>query len=142
MVGPLHLAVLLTLLAASACAGDGQAANALVEYERSGGIAGFSDRLEVHPDGRAEIETRRLKRPKKVRLPRRQLRRLDAALRRAGFDELRADYGGGDYPDALEFPITYRGDTVRGDTPPNRLSPALTILDQIIDREAYAATRP
>ncbi len=39
--------VLLSLLAAGGCTGNDQAANALVEYERSGGIAGFADRLEV-----------------------------------------------------------------------------------------------
>lgn len=60
-----------------------------IVYHRTGGIAGFDDRLEIQPDGSAAIAKRGAK-PYDLRLTQAQLERLREQF--AGFSTLQSDY--------------------------------------------------
>jgi hypothetical protein len=60
-----------------------------IAYHRSGGIAGFDDRLEIQPDGRAAVAKRGSK-PYDLRLTQAQLDRLREQF--AGLSTLQSDY--------------------------------------------------
>jgi len=118
------------LLAGCAKAGPSET---LVEYNRTGGIAGFNDRLVIQANGQATL-TRRDQSSEFV-LDRDTLTRLQALLDDAQFTQLDAEYRpSGSGADLFTYVITYRGHTVRSmDTAvPEALQPALELLKQIV----------
>ena len=114
-----------------------QPADVLVEYRRSGGLIGASDRLVVRRDGLTTLETRGGGREFTLSDP--TLTQLTAALDRADFPALQESYepkSAG--ADRFEYAITYRGKTVRArdGAVPDALQPALQILNGILARPA------
>ena len=118
----------------------------LVEYRRSGGIAGFDDRLTVYRDGSATLERVRGS-SGRYRVGAEDLRALEQALEAARFPELRPEYLP-DTPiaDGFGHTITYRGRTVRtaDGGVPARLEPVLRALSEPSPRRRSAPveTRP
>ena len=128
------LMLLPTALAAwlAGCAKAGSS-ETLIEYSRTGGIAGFDDRLVIRANGRATL-TRR-DQPSEFVLDRETLARLQALLDDAQFTRLDAEYlPSGQGADLFTYVLTYRGHTVRTmDTAvPEALQPALDLLNQIV----------
>jgi hypothetical protein len=108
----------------------------LVEYVRSGGIAGLQDRLHVTRSGRATL-TGRGSQPVTFVVPASDLRALETALDRAHFPTLRPRYlPRHPIADAFFYTVTHRGITVQTvDTAvPYRLRPALDQLGRIVAR--------
>lgn len=105
----------------------------LVEYSRSGGIAGFDDHLVIRADGQATL-TRRGQ-SSEFALDRDTLVRLQALLDDAQFTRLDGEYlPSSSGADLFTYVIAYRDHTVRTmDTAvPEALQPALELLNQIV----------
>ncbi len=109
----------------------------LVEYSRTGGIAGFDDHLIVYENGTAVL-TRRTVEGTFV---------LDSVI----LDILRDDLEAADFPtldkqypapspgaDYITYRITYRNRTVTAETTavPEQLEPAIRTLDNIIQSQS------
>lgn len=109
---------------------------ALLEYHRSGGIAGFSDVLTV------DLATRRARlgvgadegSPGTFELPSETVATLRAAADDARFPSLRPVYRGSAHTDAIEVQVTYKGRTVRATGPtPDRLNRLVRMLATIVE---------
>ena len=110
-------------------------APALVEFHRSGGIAGFDDRLVIHTDGSAHLSRRQA--AVDFTAPPDTLERLRTLLGDIPFERLRAEYlpprGGADL---FEYTVSFRGKSIRCvDTaiPPD-LQPLVQLLSGIASR--------
>jgi hypothetical protein len=117
------------------CATVNSQAPALVEYERSGGIAGRQDRLVVHVDGSA----RRYRRgaPTTFTVSGDTLTQLRQLLQGIRFDTLRAEY----LPprpgaDLFEYVVVYAKRSIRTmDTAvPPELQPLIQLLSDLVNR--------
>lgn len=128
------LVFLITVLAAwlPSCAKTASSAT-LVEYRRTGGIAGLDDHLIVRANGQATL-TRRDQRYE-FALERETLSQLQSLLDNAQFTRLSGEYlPSQPGADLFTYTITYRGNTVRSmDTAvPEVLQPALDLLNQTV----------
>jgi hypothetical protein len=110
-------------------------APALVEFHRSGGIAGFEDRLVIHTDGSAHLSRRQAARD--FTIPPDTLERLRTLLAGVAVDSLRAEYlpprAGADL---FEYVVTFRGKRIRCfDTAiPPELQPLVQLLNGLASR--------
>ena len=111
----------------------------LVEYERTGGIAGSRERLTVRGDGTSTLVQGGLH-PRRQRflLPRRLTRRLARLIHAGRLDRLRPRYGP-ERPvaDGVTEMLRSAGRSVRiesGVPPPSSLQPALALLGEIVAR--------
>ncbi|MDI6718046.1 MAG: hypothetical protein QMD46_00325 [Methanomicrobiales archaeon] len=133
--GILGLLAVLILLAAGCT--EGTPSPVLVEYSRTGGIAGFDDHLVVHENGTAVLSRRTVE----------GAFFLDPTI----MDVLRDDLEAADFPslderypapspgaDYITYRITYRNRTVTAETTavPERLEPAIRTLDRIIQSQS------
>lgn len=104
----------------------------LVEYHRSGGIAGFDDHLVIHENGSASLTTRRGSEEFMVnRSTRDQIHHLfDQAQFSRLHDEYPAPQPGADY---FTYVITYRGHTVTTEDTgvPEELEPIIRLLNDL-----------
>jgi hypothetical protein len=93
--------------------GDSPPSNALVSFERSGGLAGFADRLTIYRDGEAVSEpTAGERRERHFKLSSSELRHLKSLLAGADLPSLKSAYSDGTDPDELHFTIAVSGYTV------------------------------
>jgi hypothetical protein len=110
----------------------------LVEYRRTGGIAGFNDHLTVFPNGTAFLSRRGDALTTFVMSPQDQ-DNLTRVFDSAGFASLGSEYPpaspGADY---FDYVVTYRGKTVHAvDTGvPPALEPVLRALNEIVSAHA------
>lgn len=119
----------------------GPIGNAWLEYERSGGIAGFQDRLQIYPDGQAVLD--RKGEESDFQLTSEQMDELQAALAAADFFNLDASYLPKDTCcDRFTYTIHYRDPSsgkvhsvyaMDGSVPPE-LSPVLVILNRLVNQ--------
>ena len=110
---------------------------AMVEYRRSGGIAGFDDRLVIRTDGAAHLSRRQA--TADFTVPPDTLERLRKLLGEVPLEGLRAEYlppRGQGGADLFEYVVTFRGKSVRClDTAiPPELQPLLRLLGAIANR--------
>jgi hypothetical protein len=145
-------ALLLTVLVAGACAG-GRATSGgpggtpssspagtpgqrelLVAYERTGGIGGFNDRLNVWTDGTYRIESRQGSRA--GTLSPAQLTQLRGVLDAAGFPGIPPTGSPPPYPDGFQHHVVYAGYDVRAadGAMPAALVPVVAVLAEILQR--------
>jgi hypothetical protein len=135
-----YLIFLLVMAMAAGCLGtrapvtDSPAPPAIIlDYHRTGGIAGFDDRLVIFDNGAAVISTRSLNREFQVNQS--ELARMNQVFGEAAFDTLQGNYtarrGGADF---MRYSITYRGKTViTEDTAiPDPLKPVIRELNTIL----------
>lgn len=106
---------------------------ALIEYQRSGGIAGQTVRLVVEDDGAARLY--RGSDTTKLAVSPDTLARLKAMVERLDFDKLRAEYrpptGGAD---RFQYDIAHRGERISvqdGAIPPD-LQPLIDVLNGLV----------
>jgi hypothetical protein len=106
---------------------------ALVEYERSGGVAGHQDRLEIKQDGRATVTKRGERR--ELELAPALLQRIADTLDHAKLQDLPAE-NPAQGQDLMTYRVTYRTRTIRAmDTAvPWPLQGVLRVLNEILDR--------
>jgi hypothetical protein len=110
-------------------------APALVEYHRSGGIAGFEDRLVIRTDGSAHLSRRQA--AVDFAIPPDTLERLRTLLGEVPVDKLRAEYlpprAGADL---FEYVVSFRGKRIRCvDTAiPPELQPLVQLLSGLASR--------
>lgn len=119
----------------------GPIGRAWLEYERSGGIAGFQDRLRIYPDGQAMLD--RKGEASSVQLTQEQMEELQAALQEADFFNLDASYLPADTCcDRFTYTIHYRDPSggkihsvyaMDGSVPPE-LGPVLDILNRLVNQ--------
>lgn len=105
----------------------------LVQYQRTGGIAGFDDQLVIAADGQATLTRRGA--TSTFTLDKAALAGLTEALDKAGFAGLQAEYlPTGQGADLFDYVVTYRGHAVHTqDTAvPEALQPVLTALNEVI----------
>lgn len=108
----------------------------LVNYHRSGGIAGFEDRLTIYYDGHCELQRKQVER--EFILKPNQVDHLKGLLEKANFPSLKEEYLAPVGADLMEFFITYqvagKKYTVHTDdgAVPDALQPVIAELDQII----------
>ena len=107
---------------------------ALVEYQRSGGIAGQTVRLVVEDNGTARLYRR--SDTTKLTVNSDTLERLKAMVERLDFAKLRAEYrpppkGGADL---FQYVITHRGEriTVQDGAIPPDLQPLIDVLNGLL----------
>jgi emfourin len=110
-------------------------APALVEFHRSGGIAGFDDRLVIRTDGSAQLSRRQA--AVDVTLAPDTLERLRTLLGEIPLERLRAEYvpprSGADL---FQYTVSFRGKSIRCvDTAiPPELQPLVQLLSGIASR--------
>ncbi|MBW3546537.1 MAG: hypothetical protein KY452_00150 [Actinobacteria bacterium] len=112
-------------------------APAIVEYRRSGGIAGFSDVLTVDlSSGRARLGTT-VNGPGDFEVPSETLAAVRKAAEDARFPELRSAYRGSAVVDDIVYEVSYRGRTVRASdgAVPERLQPLIRLLSSLVEGE-------
>jgi hypothetical protein len=121
------------VLLLAGCAPVSLQAPTLIEYQRSGGIAGRTDRLVINGDGTARLERRSI--ATDVTIPADTVARLRALLQGIRFDTLRAEYA----PprpgaDMYEYVLVHDGKRVRcGETAvPPELGPLIDLLNRMI----------
>ena len=125
----------LALYLIAGCASMSSQAPALVEFHRSGGIAGFDDRLVIRADGSAELSRRQT--AVDVTLAPDTLERLRTLLGEIPVEKLRAEYvpprGGADL---FEYTLSFRGKSIRCvDTAiPAELQPLVQLLNGVASR--------
>jgi hypothetical protein len=127
-------------LAAGALAAPADAARTRVAWDRSGGIAGITERLTVHADhtGRATLNGETVR----FFVTRREWSALGERLRAARFGMLERRYAPpARIPDGTSEVVRHRGRTVTVETggdPPRRLELLLRHLARLHDRHAPA----
>lgn len=108
----------------------------LVDYRRTGGIAGVDVRLVVQNDGRATLTTGRLGPPRGGTLPSRFMKELRSTLARADFGQLKGSYTP-DRPvyDGFTYAISHDGRTVEASdfAVPRQLQPLIDALERSIN---------
>ncbi len=104
-----------------------------VDFQRSGGFAGFDDHLTVDAQGHALLTRRRGK--FEFDLSRDEMTRLQAALRDAHLASIPPKSDKRPVPDEFSYVLSYQGYTVQtSDTAlPQKLAPAISLLNNIID---------
>ncbi len=130
------LACVLLALVLAACDGSSPQP-AAVEFHRTGGIAGFDDRLIVDANGQATLTRRTGKTT--FALDGDTFKRLQTALNDSGFTALPENsMPSRPVPDGFLYEITYKGRLVRTGDPavPGSLQPAVAILNSIISSSA------
>jgi hypothetical protein len=125
----------LALCVIAGCASMRSQAPPLVEFHRSGGIAGFDDRLVIRTDGSAHLSRRQI--DADFTVPPDTLERLRALLRDVPVETLRAEYlpprAGADL---FQYVVTFRGKGIRCvDTAiPPELQPLIQLLNGLAGR--------
>lgn len=112
--------------------------NVLLEYSRTGGIAGMNDHLIIYTNGKA-VYTGRSKTPVEFTLDQSKLNELTDLLAKAQFTQLAGEYmPKGTVMDAFTYVITYKGHSVRTqDTAtPDVLQPVIGALGKIIQENS------
>lgn len=129
----LVLAVLLLLPVACAPATD---PDPLIQYRRSGGIAGLDDQLVIKTGGQATLTQRDAKTDFTV--DRDTLNHLTALFDQVGFAGLNKEYLPEGGNDLFDYAVTYKGHTVhtRDTAVPEKLQPVLDALNEIIEKQA------
>jgi len=108
----------------------------MLEYQRTGGIAGLDDRLVVQADGKATLT--RKDEHSEIKLTSRQISTLKQQLEEAEFRSLKGIYEPEtEGYDLFEYELTYRGHTVRAfdGAIPEALRPLLDSLNAIVQAE-------
>lgn len=133
--GPTKIALSLVFWSLAGCAPVNPQTTVLVEYHRSGGIAGREDRLVVRSDGTAHLSQRGIEADFTVAPD--TLAQLRTLLAGIDFASLRAEY----LParrgaDLFEYVVVYEGRRVRTmDTAvPDTLQPLLQLLSRLTAR--------
>ena len=137
----LGLVILAGWLLASCTTGgsSGGSSGTFLEYQRTGGIAGFSDHLVISDGGRANL-TRKVvgTGSYEFTVDGDTMKELQSRLDKAGFSKLRDEYRPSQpVSDDFEYVITYKGKTVRtsGAAIPESLRPVLELLGQIVESQ-------
>ncbi|MBI5649124.1 MAG: hypothetical protein HZC40_01540 [Chloroflexi bacterium] len=105
----------------------------LVEYKRTGGIAGFNDHLSINADGKTTL-TRRIGNFEFTITPE-QIKQIQSVFDLAKFTTLQEPASRLLVPDELSYVITYQGKAYRtSDTRlVNEIQPVMTLLNSIVD---------
>ena len=138
-VKALILGLLLLSLCLAAC-GSPATSRPLVDYRRSGGIAGFDDHLVIQADGRAVLTRRGARHEFAVK--REVLNDLSALLQEADFSRLRGEYlPASPCCDRFDYTVTYKGHSVHtmDGAVPEALAPVLQVLNQLIAESGLPA---
>jgi hypothetical protein len=131
-------AIVATMLVATgtACAADSASEESapLIEYHRSGGIRGTSDRLTVERDGTATRS--RGDTTSEITLAPRVMDRLHRILQQIDWSALQREYAGrGGGADMYEYTLDYGNYTVHAAEAalPEGLQPLVELLDGVLD---------
>jgi hypothetical protein len=119
--------------------GDG---NALVTFDRTGGIGGVRDHLVVTDEGKARVITKRVPEGREITLDQAEMAELRRVLEDARFDKLQSSSKGSNrVPDAFHYVLEHDGHkvTITDEAVPARLRPVVTMLQQITDRAPRAS---
>ena len=131
-------AAIFVILLFGACGGDGDdtagGGGTLVEYERSGGIDGITETLEVSSDGSALLDLNDSP-AREIEVSEDDLDDLRSALEGADLADLEDKEFEVDCDDCFVYTVTYEGHTVKAaDIPmPEQLLPVLGELNSIMD---------
>ena len=132
-----RLAALVLLVISLAACAPARPAGPLVDYRRSGGLAGSDDHLVIEAGGRA-ILTRHQARHEFAVEPE-TLNRLTTLFDQAQFTALRGEYlPASNCCDLFDYVLTYQGHTVHtmDGAVPEALAPVLQALGEIITRSS------
>ncbi len=113
-------------------------APSVIEYRRSGGIAGFSDVLTVDlSSGRARPGVG-VNGPGVFDVPPDTVAALRRAAEEARFPKLSRAYGGSSIADEIYYDVSYRGRSVRASSGavPERLRPLIRLLESLVEERA------
>ena len=128
--------ILFAMFQALAGCGVRSKEDVMLEYQRTGGIAGLDDRLVIQADGKA-ILTRKDEHSE-FELTSRQISTLKQQLEESEFRSLKGIYKPETQGrDLFEYELTYRGHTVRASDGaiPEALRPVLDSLNAIVQAE-------
>ena len=110
-------------------------APSVIDYRRSGGIAGFSDVLTVDlSSGQARLGVG-VNRPGVFDIPPETVAAIRKAAEDARFPKLRRAYGGSSLADDIYYEVAYRGRSVGASSGavPERLSPLIRLLESLVE---------
>ena len=124
------------LIACATATPSAPSAPSAIEYTRTGGIAGFNDRLTIDVKGHAVLSRRNQK--VEFNVSDANLEQLYAAFQTARFGSIPENSMPKPVvPDGLIYALTYQGHTVKtsdGQVPP-MLEPVLAALNRIVDSQ-------
>ncbi len=136
----LRAAALLLALCLGACAGPAAQPDTtpLVQYQRTGGIAGFDDRLVIMPDGKAQLARRGS--TAEFTLDAATIAQLEVLFEQSGFMALQGEYvPANTCCDLIDYVIHYRVEPqlikrvhTMDTAVPQELQPILVKLNEII----------
>jgi hypothetical protein len=104
----------------------------LVDYQRTGGIAGMNDRVVIFDNGVAMISTR--KTMTEFSLNQTELEQIDSLFKANKFMELEGNYTSArEGADFLQYSISYRGKTVKTEDTaiPDQVEPIIDEMNRI-----------
>lgn len=138
----LALALLLCLIAAGCLGGKTPLVSrpaaplVFIDYHRTGGIAGFDDRLVIFDNGAAIVSTKTASR--EIVLNATETGRISELFEQAGFSQLQANYPARHGSDLLQYSIRYQNKTVTLEESayPDTVKPVIEELDRIVTRSA------
>lgn len=105
----------------------------VVDYQRSGGIAGVNDRVVIFDNGAALVSTRSVN--TEITVNQTELGRIDAIFTGAKFSGLEGNYTSvRDGADFFQYRISYRGKTVNTEDTaiPAALEPVIEAMNQMV----------
>ena len=105
----------------------------VVDYQRSGGIAGMNDRVVIFDNGAALISTRSVN--TEITVNQTDLDSIDAIFTQAKFSGLEGNYTSGrNGADLFQYRISYRGKTVNTEDTaiPAALEPVIDAMNQMV----------
>ncbi len=133
-MGKIKILILILVILLTSCTSSAKP-GILLEYHRTGGFAGFDDRLTIDMEGNAVLQRRNTQ--TQFTLDKQTLDSLEALLDRASFNQLNKSYAPTQHgADLFEYTLTYRGYTVQMvDTAvPEAMQPVLQSLNQIVEK--------
>lgn len=114
--------------------GNTTAVDALVSFNRTGGLAGTNDTLVVRPDGSYTVQTRNGSRSGKLTGD--ELNALKAALASTDFNKIPSANDNGGVADGYTYTITYGGRqvTAKDGSIPTALQPVISALGGFLSK--------
>ena len=133
------IVILILCIATAGCFGarntpvpNPSAPTIVVEYNRSGGLAGLDDRLVIFDNGVAVVATKTVSR--QIVLNASDVARISDLFREAGFTGLQENYPAHHGADLLHYSVTYGNKTVALEETayPEAMQPVIKELDRIL----------
>jgi hypothetical protein len=134
-MGVWRVLILAAIFAGCGGEADAKTLSGPVGYGKAGGIAGITQKLTIHTDGRAVASSSQSKRS--FRLTKAQLKSLTTAVGKAKLSKTKSPKDNVEGADGFGYRVSYRGHKVTwsdfSDEPPERVMALYRMLDELYE---------